>query len=216
MSEFLTRLVQAENEHNENRDRIARLEQRLAQLELNKVTFWNFKYKLKSQIFFYHMLLISWQSSKTTATSKPAAAENNPAQNAESAEQKEKSATQLKKEAKRLEKDAKFKEKLEKQKAAAANAAPKEAKEKKEEKKEKEPTVVKYTISTPPGEKKGQIWNFIHHFLHEINQVIFHISDTTCPLPDAYSPLYVEAAWYEWWEKSGYFKPEAAVIYLLV
>jgi hypothetical protein len=63
----------------------------------------------------------------------------------------------LKKEAKRLEKDAKFKEKLEKQKAAAANAAPKEAKEKKEEKKEKEPTVVKYTISTPPGEKKGQI-----------------------------------------------------------
>jgi hypothetical protein len=30
-------------------------------------------------------------------------------------------------------------------------------------------------------------------------------------LPDAYSPGYVEAAWYEWWEKMGFFKPEAAV-----
>ena len=29
-----------------------------------------------------------------------------------------------------------------------------------------------------------------------------------CPLPDAYSPRYVEAAWYSWWEKSGFFKPE--------
>ena len=37
------------------------------------------------------------------------------------------------------------------------------------------------------------------------------LTDTTCPLPDAYSPAYVEAAWYEWWEKMGFFKPEAAV-----
>uniref|UniRef100_A0A4W5M726 valine--tRNA ligase n=1 Tax=Hucho hucho TaxID=62062 RepID=A0A4W5M726_9TELE len=28
------------------------------------------------------------------------------------------------------------------------------------------------------------------------------------PLPDSYSPQYVEAAWYSWWEKQGYFKPE--------
>lgn len=27
-------------------------------------------------------------------------------------------------------------------------------------------------------------------------------------MPDAYSPQYVEAAWYSWWEKSGFFKPE--------
>jgi len=27
-------------------------------------------------------------------------------------------------------------------------------------------------------------------------------------LPDAYSPKYVETAWYSWWEKSGFFKPE--------
>ena len=28
-----------------------------------------------------------------------------------------------------------------------------------------------------------------------------NILDTTCPLPDVYSPSYVEAAWYAWWEK---------------
>ena len=27
-------------------------------------------------------------------------------------------------------------------------------------------------------------------------------------MPGSYSPGYVEAAWYEWWEKSGFFKPE--------
>ena len=27
-------------------------------------------------------------------------------------------------------------------------------------------------------------------------------------MPDAYSPQYVESAWYSWWEKSGFFKPE--------
>ncbi|KAI0227477.1 Valine--tRNA ligase [Lamellibrachia satsuma] len=45
---------------------------------------------------------------------------------------------------------------------------------------------VLYDISTPPGAKK----------------------DTTCPLPAAYSPRYVEAAWYAWWEKAGFFTPE--------
>uniref|UniRef100_A0A8C1WJI1 Valine--tRNA ligase n=1 Tax=Cyprinus carpio TaxID=7962 RepID=A0A8C1WJI1_CYPCA len=28
------------------------------------------------------------------------------------------------------------------------------------------------------------------------------------PLPDSYSPQFVEAAWYSWWEKQGFFKPE--------
>lgn len=32
-----------------------------------------------------------------------------------------------------------------------------------------------------------------------------------CPLPDSYSPQYVEAAWYQWWEKQGFFKPEYGV-----
>ena len=31
-------------------------------------------------------------------------------------------------------------------------------------------------------------------------------------MPDAYSPQYVEAAWYSWWEKSGFFKPEYNVM----
>lgn len=30
-------------------------------------------------------------------------------------------------------------------------------------------------------------------------------------MPDAYSPQYVEAAWYSWWEKEGFFKPEYGV-----
>lgn len=43
-----------------------------------------------------------------------------------------------------------------------------------------------YTANTAPGERK----------------------DTTGPLPDAYSPKYVEAQWYSWWEKEGFFKPD--------
>ncbi|XP_040179358.1 valine--tRNA ligase, mitochondrial [Rana temporaria] len=50
----------------------------------------------------------------------------------------------------------------------------------------KEKEVIKYEISTVPGDKK----------------------DTTCPLPSSYSPSYVEAAWYAWWVKQGFFKPE--------
>lgn len=35
--------------------------------------------------------------------------------------------------------------------------------------------------------------------------------DVTSSMPDAYSPRYVEAAWYAWWEKQGFFKPEYGV-----
>lgn len=35
--------------------------------------------------------------------------------------------------------------------------------------------------------------------------------DTTCPMPDAYSPQFVEAAWYSWWENQGFFRPEYGV-----
>ncbi len=99
-----------------------------------------------------------------------------------------KSANQLKNEAKRLEKEAKYQEKLKKQAEAAAAKA---KSGKKEEKKEEKAEVVAalYTSKTLPGDKK----------------------DTNCPLPDAYSPMYVEAAWYDWWEKMGFFKPECAV-----
>lgn len=46
-----------------------------------------------------------------------------------------------------------------------------------------------YTAGTAEGEKK----------------------DLSGPFPDAYSPQYVEAAWYSWWEKEGFFKPEYGV-----
>lgn len=46
-----------------------------------------------------------------------------------------------------------------------------------------------YTVHTLSGEKK----------------------DISGPLPDAYSPQYVEAAWYSWWEKEGFFTPEYGV-----
>lgn len=46
-----------------------------------------------------------------------------------------------------------------------------------------------YTSNTEPGEMK----------------------DVLGPMPDAYSPKYVEAAWYDWWEKQGFFKPEYGV-----
>uniref|UniRef100_A0ABM5FIN7 Valine--tRNA ligase, mitochondrial n=1 Tax=Pogona vitticeps TaxID=103695 RepID=A0ABM5FIN7_9SAUR len=45
---------------------------------------------------------------------------------------------------------------------------------------------VLYNIPTEPGQKK----------------------DTSGPLPASYSPRYVEAAWYAWWVKEGFFKPE--------
>ncbi|CAL8295716.1 unnamed protein product [Merluccius merluccius] len=45
---------------------------------------------------------------------------------------------------------------------------------------------VKYSASTIPGAKKN----------------------TSVPFPPSYSPDYVEASWYQWWEKEGFFTPE--------
>ena len=36
-------------------------------------------------------------------------------------------------------------------------------------------------------------------------------TDVALPLPSVYSPKYVEAAWYEWWEKEGFFSPDVHV-----
>ncbi|XP_060803190.1 valine--tRNA ligase [Amyelois transitella] len=93
----------------------------------------------------------------------------------------EKSAKQLKKEAEKAAKLEKLKAKLEKKSAAPAVQKDKPDKKVKET---KESAV--YTASTALGEKK----------------------DIAGPMPDAYSPKYVEAAWYAWWEKQGFFKPE--------
>jgi valyl-tRNA synthetase len=91
---------------------------------------------------------------------------------------------QLKKEAAKNAKLAKYNEKMAMQKAqnAGEQAKPKE----KKPTGKKAPTSFTYDIPTPPGEKK----------------------DVTIPLPSAYSPPFVEATWYAWWKKQGFFSPE--------
>uniref|UniRef100_A0A452UE64 Valine--tRNA ligase n=1 Tax=Ursus maritimus TaxID=29073 RepID=A0A452UE64_URSMA len=95
-----------------------------------------------------------------------------------------KTATQLKKEAKKREKLEKFQQK---QKTQQQQPPPAEQKKPKPEKRGKrDPGVVTYDLPTPAGEKK----------------------DVSGIMPDSYSPQYVEAAWYPWWEQQGFFKPE--------
>ncbi|CAF1320643.1 unnamed protein product [Adineta ricciae] len=114
----------------------------------------------------------------------PTVGESN--QQAATGEGPPKTAKQLAKEAEKAEKLRKFEEKQ-------------KAKEKaEEEKKMKEqagggakakvvvPDITEYTSPTGVGEKK----------------------DIHCELPKAYSPKYVEAAWYDWWEQQGFFRPE--------
>ncbi|XP_070163843.1 valine--tRNA ligase isoform X2 [Polyergus mexicanus] len=94
----------------------------------------------------------------------------------------QKTAKQLQKEAKKLAKLEKFKQKLEKKESEKST----KVKEKQDKNDKKKETASICTINIPPGEKK----------------------DVLCPMPDMYSPQYVEAAWYAWWEKEGFFKPE--------
>ncbi|KAJ2897059.1 hypothetical protein MKZ38_005009 [Zalerion maritima] len=101
---------------------------------------------------------------------------------------KAKSAKELEKEKKKAEKLAKFQAKQAASKdKSAAPVSPKEKKVK-PGKVAAEP-VPKYVEDTPAGEKK-KIKPFDH------------------PNFKAYDPIAVESAWYEWWEKEGFFKPE--------
>ncbi|KAF1832391.1 hypothetical protein BDW02DRAFT_625714 [Decorospora gaudefroyi] len=110
-------------------------------------------------------------------------------ENDKNVEKKEKSAKELEKERKKAEKDAKFKAK----KAAQAGGPAKEtgggaAKEKKKKGKEEE-QLPKYVEETPKGEKK-------------------RLKSLDDPFTKAYIPNVVESAWYEYWEKEGFFKPQ--------
>ncbi|KAF7289070.1 hypothetical protein HMN09_01355200 [Mycena chlorophos] len=87
-----------------------------------------------------------------------------------------------KKEEKRLEKAAKFAAKNAAKTVAGPATGDKKAKEKEKEKKDEEPAFVN---TTPPGDKK----------------------DVSGPMPAGYNPIAVESAWYDWWEKEGFFKP---------
>ncbi|KAJ7600772.1 tRNA synthetases class I-domain-containing protein [Mycena floridula] len=85
----------------------------------------------------------------------------------------------VKKEAKRLEKEAKLAAKSVK---IAATSSEKKAKVEKGKKDE-----VEFVNTTPPGQKK----------------------DLSLPMSSGYNPIAIEAAWYDWWEAQGFFKPEA-------
>ncbi|KAI4811290.1 hypothetical protein KUCAC02_014203 [Chaenocephalus aceratus] len=118
------------------------------------------------------------------AAASPQAAPASPAVESADAEANgpPKTEAQLKKDAKKREKLEKFQQK--KDMEEKKKTLPQTEKKAKPEKKELE--VISYSVPTAPGEKK----------------------DVISPLPDSYSPQYVEAAWYPWWEKQGFFKPE--------
>uniref|UniRef100_A0A803TVX7 valine--tRNA ligase n=1 Tax=Anolis carolinensis TaxID=28377 RepID=A0A803TVX7_ANOCA len=91
-----------------------------------------------------------------------------------------KSASQLKKEAKKKEKLEKFQQKKEKSQQ----------------------------------QQQGEAWRenrsltvFLFSHTHILSAFPF-LPDVASPMPDSYSPQYVEAAWYPWWESQGFFKPE--------
>ncbi|KAJ9598284.1 hypothetical protein L9F63_011024 [Diploptera punctata] len=96
-----------------------------------------------------------------------------------------KTAKQLEKEAKKLAKLEKFKQKKEKQKDSPAQTKDK-VEVKSRECGRRGRKIAESSKEESPGDKK----------------------DTSCPMPDSYSPQYVEAAWYSWWEKEGFFTPE--------
>ncbi|KAK9422004.1 putative valine--tRNA ligase [Seiridium unicorne] len=97
----------------------------------------------------------------------------------------------VERERKKAEKNAKF---AEKQKAKAAQADQQAQQAASKPKKEKAPKPVDeplppYVEDTPVGEKK-------------------RLKSLEDPHFKAYNPIAVESAWYEWWEKEGFFKPE--------
>lgn len=47
--------------------------------------------------------------------------------------------------------------------------------------------------------------------IQELVELLSVAIDVSRPLPPAYSPRYVEAAWYPWWVREGFFKPEYQV-----
>uniref|UniRef100_A0A4W4E4B6 Valine--tRNA ligase n=1 Tax=Electrophorus electricus TaxID=8005 RepID=A0A4W4E4B6_ELEEL len=92
----------------------------------------------------------------------------------------------------------------------------------------KELGVITYNVPTPAGEKKGTYMHmaksgsldgYYKYRVLCVKPPMFFLcvpcpppththTDVLSPLPDSYSPQYVEAAWYPWWEKQGFFKPE--------
>uniref|UniRef100_A0A8D1JTH4 Valine--tRNA ligase, mitochondrial n=1 Tax=Sus scrofa TaxID=9823 RepID=A0A8D1JTH4_PIG len=59
----------------------------------------------------------------------------------------------------------------------------------------------------PPAEST-KAWTPKEIVLYEIPTEHGEKKDVSRPLPPAYSPRYVEAAWYPWWVREGFFRPE--------
>ncbi|KFZ18786.1 hypothetical protein V502_03936 [Pseudogymnoascus sp. VKM F-4520 (FW-2644)] len=119
------------------------------------------------------------------------AASKTPAPAAGAEGTKVKSEKELERERKKAEKQAKFDAKKKGVASAPAAALSSKSKEKKAKAAEKaaEETLPEYVEETPFGEKK----------------ILKSFDD---PQYKAYNPIAVESAWYSWWEKEGFFKPE--------
>ena len=121
---------------------------------------------------------------------QPKPAQQPPRQLTEEEIQKKKRKEEAKKAAKAA-KQAKFEakkaaQKKQQEEAAAKKAAKKEASAPKAAAATEAPASKPYVNKTPAGEKKI----------------------LEAEMESSYKPMAVEAAWYEWWEKSGFFKPE--------
>ncbi|KAI0013408.1 tRNA synthetases class I-domain-containing protein [Xylariaceae sp. FL0662B] len=105
------------------------------------------------------------------------------------AEPKVKTEKELERERKKAEKVAKFEQKKAKAAQATSNATAKAKEKKPKAPKAEEESLAPYVEDTPLGEKK-------------------RLKSFDDPQLKAYNPVAVESAWYEWWESSGFFKPE--------
>ncbi|KAL7268442.1 valine--tRNA ligase [Rhizina undulata] len=102
---------------------------------------------------------------------------------------KGKTEKELEKERQKAEKASKFAAKKAKQEEAK-KAASSTNKEKREKKPKSEPAAAfEYVEETPKGQKK----------------ILKPLDD---PAHKSYNPTVVESAWYDWWEKEGFFEPE--------
>lgn len=101
---------------------------------------------------------------------------------------KVKTEKELERERKKAEKLAAYEQKKA-AKAAAATTAAKKTKDKEKEKKAAAEVLPPFVEDTPEGEKK-------------------RLKPFDDPHYSSYHPVAVESAWYAWWEKEGYFKPQ--------
>jgi valyl-tRNA synthetase len=102
---------------------------------------------------------------------------------------KVKTEKELEKERKKAEKQAKFEQKKAAQAQAAAANANKTKEKKEKEKKAEVEALPPFVEDTPAGGKK-------------------RLKPFDDPYYSSYHPVAVESAWYAWWEKEGFFKPQ--------